>query len=79
MNVSLPEALEAYVDGRVARGDYGSRSEYIRELIRRDKDRQTLRERLLEGASSPPGGPADEAYFDGLRARIRAGTASGSK
>ena len=32
------------------------------ELIRKDQDRQTLRNLLLEGAGSPLAGVADEAY-----------------
>lgn len=71
MNISLPESLKAFVDQQVAGRGYGTSSEYIRELIRRDQDRQHLRGLLLEGASSPPAGPADVAYFDRLRGRAR--------
>jgi len=71
MNVSLPDALKAFVDEQVAARGYGSSSEYVRELIRRDQDRQRLRGLLLDGAASAPGGVADAAYFDGLRRRVR--------
>ena len=37
LNISLPEPLKAYVESKVATGDYGTPSEYVRELIRRDK------------------------------------------
>lgn len=70
MNISLPETLKAFVDDQVADRGYGTSSEYIRELIRGDQDRQRLRGLLLEGAASPPGTPADPAYFDGLRQRV---------
>jgi antitoxin ParD1/3/4 len=69
MNISLPEKLKAYVDAQVAGRRYGTSSEYVRELIRKDQDRQHLRGLLLEGASSPPAAPADAAWFDGLRDR----------
>ena len=46
---------------------YGS--EYVRELIRHDKERQHLRDLLLEGASSETTEPVDATYFDSLRAR----------
>ena len=49
----------------------GSSSEYVRELIRKDQDRQLLRGLLLEGASSPLAVTADADYFDELRDRIR--------
>jgi antitoxin ParD1/3/4 len=71
MNISLPEALKAFVDEQVSGRGYGTSSEYVRELIRHDQDRQRLRGLLLDGASSPPAGPADEAYFEGLRERVR--------
>lgn len=70
MNVSLPEELRAYVDAQVEDGRYGSTSEYVRELIRRDQDRQHLRSLLEDGARSGPGPTADDAYFAGLRNRI---------
>ena len=73
MNISLPEELKAYVEERVAAGGYVASSEYIRELIRKDQDRERLRALLLEGANSGPATAADEAYFDDLRARIRRG------
>jgi antitoxin ParD1/3/4 len=71
MNISLPEALKAFVDEQVAGRGYGTSSEYVRELIRRDQDRQRLRGLLLEGASSPMGEAVDPAYFAGLRDRVR--------
>ena len=70
MNVSLPAELKAFVDGKVQEGSYGSTSEYVRELIRRDQDRQRLRQLLLEGAGSPPGAEADADYFTALRRRV---------
>ncbi len=71
MNISLPEPLKSFVDEQVAGRGYGTSSEYVRELIRHDQDRQRLRGLLLEGASSPPTEPVDQAYFDGLRERVR--------
>lgn len=70
MNVSLPDSLKAYVEQQVAEKGYGTSSEYLRELIRRDQDRQHLRHLLLDGARSTPAGPADTAYFEALRDRI---------
>jgi antitoxin ParD1/3/4 len=73
MNVSLPDELKSYVDDQVGGGAYGSTSEYVRDLIRRDKDRQQLRRLLLDGATSDGGPIADDAYFATLRDRIRSG------
>lgn len=71
MNISLPDSLKAFVDEQVADRGYGSSSEYMRELLRREQDRQQLRGLLLEGATSAPGSPADAAWFDALRGRVR--------
>jgi antitoxin ParD1/3/4 len=43
LNISLPEQLKEYVESRVRGGDYGTPSEYLRELIRRDKEMRLAR------------------------------------
>jgi len=71
MNISLPEPLKSFVDEQVASRGYGTSSEYVRELIRKDQDRQRLRALLLAGVSSLEREPADGAYFEALRGRVR--------
>jgi antitoxin ParD1/3/4 len=71
MNISLPESLRAFVEEQVSARGYGTSSEYVRELIRKDLDRQHLRGLLLDGASSEPTAPANEGYFEGLRDLVR--------
>ncbi len=71
MNISLPDSLKAFVDEQVSQRGYGTSSEYVRELIRKDQDRLHLRDLLLAGAASVPAAPADEAHFEGLRDRVR--------
>ena len=50
MNISLPEALKTFVDEQVSQRGFGTSSEYVRELIRKDQDRMQLRGLLLAGA-----------------------------
>jgi antitoxin ParD1/3/4 len=69
MNISLPESLKEYVDEQVAERGYGTSSEYVRELIRRDHDRTRLRQLLLDGASSRAGS-RDTSVLRKLRTRI---------
>lgn len=78
MNISLPDTLKAFVDDQVIQRGYGTSSEYVRELIRKDQDRQRLRELLLAGAQSSPTVPVDASYFDQLRQRVSK-TANASK
>lgn len=70
MNISLPETLKAFVDQQIDARGFGTSSEYVRELIRKDQDRQTLRALLLAGAQSAPQGTADASYFAALRKNI---------
>lgn len=72
MNISLPGALKSFVDSQVDAGGYGTSSEYVRALIRKDLERLALRDLLIQGARSKSGPAIDQRYFDGLRARIRA-------
>ena len=44
----MPKGLRAYVDQRVASGDWATPSEFVRELIRKDKESRTAK------ASAPP-------------------------
>jgi antitoxin ParD1/3/4 len=52
LNISLPAALKQYVEGQVASGDWGTPSEYVRELIRQDKERRlgNLKQELIAAA-----------------------------
>jgi antitoxin ParD1/3/4 len=45
LNISLPDPLKAYVEDRVSSGDFGTPSEFVRNLIRQDKEQ---RRALLE-------------------------------
>ncbi|MCC7309438.1 MAG: type II toxin-antitoxin system ParD family antitoxin [Acidobacteria bacterium] len=72
MNISLPEELRSFVDSQVTDGDYVSSSEYMRELLRKEKDRVRLRELLLEGAASPVSETVWNAeYFEKMRERVK--------
>lgn len=77
MNISLPETLKSFVDEQVRQGAYGTSSEYLRELIRKDKDRLHLRSLLLAGAASAPAAVADSAYFAALRKRVGQAASAG--
>lgn len=41
MNISLPEVMKRWVEQQARSGRYGNSSDYVRELIRRDQERQT--------------------------------------
>jgi antitoxin ParD1/3/4 len=84
MNVSLPQTLKRYVDGKVSSGIYGSASEFVREAIRekcqRDEDREEARAlltgKLLQGLDSGKSIAFREGYF---KAKKRALASRGGK
>ena len=79
MNISLPDTLKSFVDEQVSQRGYGTSSEYVRELIRKDQDRLYLRGLVLAGAATAPAAPTDGAYFEGLRDRVRKVVKAGAR
>ena len=70
MSFALPEELRSYVDDRVRSGEYGNTSEYLRELIRRDRSDQAvlrLRQLVADGLASGEGRPLTDAVVADLR------------
>ena len=39
LTISMPPALQSWVDARLAEGRYTDAAEYVRDLVRRDRDR----------------------------------------
>ena len=56
MNVSLPDTMKAWVEKQADGGRYGNASDYVRDLIRKDQDRQAaigaLQAAITEGVES---------------------------
>ena len=74
MNISLPESMRTYVEEQVANGDYGSASEYFRELVRLDKKRKAterVEEMLLEGLSSGTATQMTDEDWEDVRQAVR--------
>jgi antitoxin ParD1/3/4 len=74
LNISLPEALKEYVERQVATGEWGTPSEYVRELIRQDKERRLdhIEQELTAAAKGPKIEiPVAEICRKGLIAALR--------
>jgi len=67
MNVSLPDPMKAWVEAQTQDGRYSNASDYVRDLIRRDQDRQQavaeLQQLVDEGITSGPAGRLDVEAF----------------
>jgi antitoxin ParD1/3/4 len=72
MNVSLPDPMKAWVEAQTRDGRYSNASDYVRDLIRRDQDRQQavaeLQQLVDEGLT---GGPAQRVDIEAFLARKR--------
>lgn len=75
MNVSLPHAMKAWVEGQTDGGRYSNASDYVRDLIRRDQERAdkiAALQRLIDQAEES--GVSVNSMSDILAvARVRAG------
>ena len=77
LNISLPEAMKAFVEEQVNAGLYSSASDYIRALVREDQKRQAqerLEAKLLEALESHDFKVVTPELFEQLRARVRSNT-----
>ena len=74
MNVSLPEPMKAWVERQTEGGRYGNTSDYVRDLIRKDRERRTaidtLQAAITAGVQSGEPQPFDASAFK-LRMRER--------
>ncbi len=74
MNISLPAGMRAWVEGQVAKGGYGSVSEFVRELVRAAQKRQVREEidaKLVAALESGAATPMTEKDWEELRENVR--------
>lgn len=74
MNVSLPDRMKEWVETQAESGRYANASDYVRDLIRRDQERNdkiaTMQRLVDEGLSSGAGSRSQEALFDEALKRV---------
>ena len=72
LNIAMPDELRAYIEARVNTGEYQSASDYLRDLIRHDREET---ERLLvEGLDSGPSRPLNMARLHKTAEALRTRT-----
>ena len=74
INISLPEEMRIYVEEQVASGSYSTTSEYIRQLIRQDrqyKAEKQLEQLLLEGLNSGEATPMTAEDWTEIRQAVK--------
>lgn len=81
MTISLPEPMKEWIEARIKQGDYASTSDYIRDLVRRDRARREYPELTLDDLrhivdEARASGPSDKRVAD-ILADARAKTGGG--
>lgn len=75
MNVSLPDPMKDWVEQQTKGGRYSNASDYVRDLIRRDQDREDKIARMqalvTEGLESGPGSRTMAELRDAARAEVK--------
>lgn len=72
-NVTMPEELLAYVRSRTKEGGFGTPTEFMRHLIRKDQEERVekeLEQRLLEGIKSGRSRVPAKAFFKRMHTLI---------
>ncbi|CAM5481483.1 Antitoxin ParD4 [Mycolicibacterium aubagnense] len=81
MNVSLPDLMKEWVEAQAETGRYANASDYVRDLIRKDQERNdkiAVMQRFVDdGLSSGDGRRSKDALFS--EAVKRAETPRGSR
>lgn len=74
MNVSLPDPMKDWVDVKISEGQYSSASDYVRDLIRRDQQRNNELEALRLAIKAGEDSGVSKRTMDQIwkAARIRA-------
>ena len=73
MNISLPDPMKSWVEEQAKSGRYANSSDYVRDLIRRDRARLEAIEELQTAIDSGlASGPAAQLDPDAFKSRMRA-------
>lgn len=72
MNISLPDQMKAWVEEQSTSGRYANSSDYVRDLIRRDRARmEAIAEIQAAIDTGLSGGPAQPLDREAFKARMR--------
>ena len=74
MNISVPASLQLWVDEQVAKNRSRSPSQYISQVLRKEKQRQLIADverKLIEGLNSGAAREFTDADWEQLREKAR--------
>lgn len=77
MNVSLPDQMKVWVEAQAKTGRFANASDYVRDLIRRDQERNdriaAMQRSVDEGLASGVGERSRDEIFATAKSRVLAG------
>jgi len=76
MNISIPDKLKEWIEGRVADGSFASSSDYVRDLVRQDQREaarmEHLRAEIAKGRASGISSRSIEDIISQTREQLQA-------
>ncbi|MDZ4790842.1 MAG: type II toxin-antitoxin system ParD family antitoxin [Hyphomicrobiales bacterium] len=48
MTISLPDPMKDWIEARIKEGEYASSSDYVRDLVRRDRERRAHPDLIID-------------------------------
>ena len=72
MHLSLPEDLSSWAESRAAQGGYADPADYVRDVVRREREYEGKRARLLAAIDEGLASPIVDTTMDDIIARGRA-------
>ena len=48
MTISLPDPMKDWIEAQIKQGEYASTSDYVRDLVRRDRERRSQPDLTIE-------------------------------
>ncbi|PST17585.1 type II toxin-antitoxin system ParD family antitoxin [Mesorhizobium plurifarium] len=81
MNVSLPDPMKEWVEAQTRTGRYANASDYVRDLIRKDQERNdkiaAMQRFVDEGLKSGVGSRSKDELFEAALERAKAPRGNG--
>lgn len=75
MNVSVPDPMRDWIQRRIDAGDYANVSDYVQELVQRDRDEANGREALVEALKQGETSGLSPRQLPEIFAAVRGGNA----
>jgi len=70
--ISLPDSMAAWIEKRVAEGQYNNDSEFFRDLVRRDRERREAEDELIKMLDEAEASGVSDETVEGVWEEVKA-------